>query len=117
MRGDDTVDYRVEKMRFGKADGKTVDKSVIHYNAGITIESIPLEAYDYVVNGKSAIEWVMERYAVKTDPASRIENNPNDWCREHDDPKYIYNLLLRIITVSLETMKIVYTLPKLKFEE
>ena len=117
MRGDDTVDYRVEKMRFGKADGKTVDKSVIHYNAGITIESIPLEAYDYVVNGKSAIEWVMERYAVKTDPASRIENNPNDWCQEHNDPKYIYNLLLRIITVSLETMKIVRSLPKLKLEE
>ena len=117
MRGDDTVDYRVEKMRFGKADGKTVDKSVIHYNAGITIESIPLEAYDYVVNGKSAIEWVMERYAVKTDPASQITNDPNDWCREHDDPKYIYNLLLRLITVSLETMKIVRTLPKLKLEE
>lgn len=117
MRGDDTVDYRVEKMRFGKADGKTADKSVIHYNAGITIESIPLEAYDYVVNGKSAIEWVMERYAVKTDPASQITNDPNDWCREHDDPKYIYNLLLRLITVSLETMKIVRTLPKLKLEE
>lgn len=76
MRGDDTVDYRVEKMRFGKADGKTVDKSVIHYNAGITIESIPLEAYDYVVNGKSAIEWVMERYAVKTDPASQDYERP-----------------------------------------
>lgn len=117
MRGDDTVDYRVEKMRFGKADGKTVDKSVIHYNAGITIESIPLEAYDYVVNGKSAIEWVMERYVVKTDPASQITNDPNDWCREHDDPKYIYNLLLRLITVSLETMKIVRALPKLKLEE
>lgn len=117
MRGDDTVDYRVEKMRFGKADGKTVDKSVIHYNAGITIESIPLEAYDYVVNGKSAIEWVMERYAVKTDSASQITNDPNDWCREHDDPKYIYNLLLRLITVSLETMKIVRALPKLKLEE
>ena len=117
MRGDDTVDYRVEKMRFGKADGKTVDKSVIHYNAGITIESIPLEAYDYVVNGKSAIEWVMERYAVKKDPASLITNDPNDWCREHDDPKYIYNLLLRLITVSLETMKIVRALPKLKLEE
>ena len=117
MRGDDTVDYRVEKMRFGKADGKTADKSVIHYNAGITIESIPLEAYDYVVNGKSAIEWVMERYAVKTDPASQITNDPNDWCREHDDPKYIYNLLLRLITVSLETMKIVRVLPKLKLEE
>lgn len=115
-RGDE-ISYLVDKMRFGKLDSKTADKRIIHYNAGITIENIPLEAYDYVVNGKSAIEWVMERYAVKKDPASRIENNPNDWCREHDDPKYIYNLLLRIITVSLETMKIVRSLPKLKLEE
>ena len=114
---DDAINYRVEKMRFGKLDNKTADKSIIHYNAGITIESIPLEAYDYVVNGKSAIEWVMERYAVKTDSTSLITNDPNDWCREHDDPKYIYNLLLRIITVSLETMKIVRSLPKLKLEE
>lgn len=114
---DDAINYRVDKMRFGKLDSKTADKRIIHYNAGITIENIPLEAYDYVVNGKSAIEWVMERYAVKTDPASQIENNPNDWCREHDDPKYIYNLLLRLITVSLETMKIVRALPKLKLEE
>ena len=114
---DDAINYRVEKMRFGKLDSKTADKSIIHYNAGITIESIPLEAYDYVVNGKSAIEWVMERYAVKTDSTSLITNDPNDWCREHDDPKYIYNLLLRIITVSLETMKIVRSLPKLKLEE
>lgn len=116
-RGDE-ISYLIDdKMRFGKLDSKTADKRIIHYNAGITIENIPLEAYDYVVNGKSAIEWVMERYAVKKDPASRIENNPNDWCREHDDPKYIYNLLLRIITVSLETMKIVRSLPKLKLEE
>ena len=114
---DEAINYRVEKMRFGKLDSKTADKSIIHYNAGITIENIPLEAYDYVVNGKSAIEWVMERYAVKTDPTSQITNDPNDWCREHDDPKYIYNLLLRIITVSLETMKIVRSLPKLKLEE
>lgn len=114
---DDAINYRVEKMRFGKLDSKTADKSIIHYNAGITIENIPLEAYDYVVNGKSAIEWVMERYAVKTDSTSLITNDPNDWCREHDDPKYIYNLLLRIITVSLETMKIVRSLPKLKLEE
>lgn len=114
---DEAINYRVEKMRFGKLDSKTADKSIIHYNAGITIENIPLEAYDYVVNGKSAIEWVMERYAVKTDSTSLITNDPNDWCREHDDPKYIYNLLLRIITVSLETMKIVRSLPKLKLEE
>lgn len=116
-RGDEICYLIDDKMRFGKLDSKTADKRIIHYNAGITIENIPLEAYDYVVNGKSAIEWVMERYAVKTDPASRIENNPNDWCREHDDPKYIYNLLLRVITVSLETMKIVRSLPKLKLEE
>lgn len=116
-RGDE-ISYLIDdKMRFGKLDSKTADKRIIHYNAGITIENIPLEAYDYVVNGKSAIEWVMERYAVKKDPASQIENNPNDWCREHDDPKYIYNLLLRIITVSLETMKIVRSLPKLKLNE
>ena len=104
-------------MRLSAVLLSSLPKRIIHYNAGITIENIPLEAYDYVVNGKSAIEWVMERYAVKTDPASRIENNPNDWCREHDDPKYIYNLLLRIITVSLETMNIVRSLPKLKLEE
>lgn len=116
-RGDE-ISYLIDdKMRFGKLDSKTADKRIIHYNAGITIENIPLEAYDYVVNGKSAIEWVMERYAVKTDPASLIANDPNDWCREHNDPKYIYNLLLRIITVSLETMKIVRSLPKLKLEE
>ena len=114
---DDAINYRVDKMRFGKLDSKTADKRVIHYNAGITIENIPLEAYNYVVNGKSAIEWVMERYAVKTDSASQITNDPNDWGREHDDPKYIYNLLLRIITVSLETMKIVRSLPKLRLEE
>lgn len=116
-RGDE-ISYLIDdKMRFGKLDSKTADKRIIHYNAGITIENISLEAYDYVVNGKSAIEWVMERYAVKKDPASLITNDPNDWCREHDDPKYIYNLLLRIITVSLETMKIVRSLPKLKLEE
>lgn len=113
----DSINYRVEKMRFGKLDSKTSDKSVIYYNAGITVTGIPLEAYDYVVNGKSAIEWIMERYAVTVNKDSGIRNDPNEWAAEHNDEKYILNLLLRIITVSLETMKIVYTLPKLKFEE
>lgn len=108
--------YEVEKMRFGKIDSKTADKSKIIYNGSITIENIPLDAYDYVVNGKSAIEWIMERYQITTDSKSGIVNNPNDWSKEHDDEKYIFNLLLRIITVSLETMKIVKSLPKLKFE-
>ncbi len=113
----DGINYRVEKMRFGKLDSKTHDKTKIHYNQHITVEGIPLEAYDYVVNGKSAIEWIMERYAVTINKDSGIRNDPNDWASEHNDEKYILNLLLRIITVSLETMKIVYTLPKLKFEE
>ena len=111
------MNYRVEKMRFSKLDSKTPDKTKIHYNQHITVEGIPLEAYDYVVNGKSAIEWIMERYAVTVHKDSGIRNDPNDWAAEHNDEKYILNLLLRIITVSLETMKIVYTLPKLKFEE
>ena len=81
----------------------------------LTVIGVPLEAYDYVVNGKSAIEWVMERYQVTTDKDSGIVNDPNDWATEHGDPKYIFNLLLRVITVSLETVKIVKSLPKLKF--
>lgn len=112
-----SMNYRVEKMRFGKKDSKMADKGVIYYNSGITIENIPPEAYDYVVNGKSAIEWIMERYAVTTNKDSGIMNDTNDWAAEHDDEKYIFNLLLRIITVSLETMKIVRSLPELKLEE
>ena len=110
-----SINYRVEKMRFGK-NGKEVDKSTIIYNNQITISKIPLKAYDYVLNGKSAIDWIMERYAVTTDNKSGIRNDPNDWAAEHNDEKYILNLLLRIITVSLETCKIVASLPKLKLE-
>lgn len=113
----DKMNYLVEKMRFAKIDNKTADKSIIYYNQAITIEGIPTEAYDYIINGKSAIEWIMDRYAVKTDPASLITNDPNDWAREHNDEKYIFNLLLRIINVSVQTMEIVRSLPKLKLEE
>lgn len=111
----DRINYHVEKMRFGKIDSKTVDKSIIHFNNAITIEHIPAEAYEYVVNGKSAIEWIMERYAITTDKKSGITNDPNDWAREHNDEKYIFNLLLRIINVSVQTVEIVKELPTLKF--
>jgi predicted helicase len=104
---------RVEKMKFGK--GK--DKSVIHYNAFFTVRDIPLEAYDYVVNGKPAIEWVMERQAVTTDKDSGIVKDANAWATETvGDPRYPLSLLLRVITVSLETMKVVRGLPKLVLE-
>lgn len=99
-------------MKFKSKD----DKTQIIYNNQITIKNIPLEAYGYVINGRSAIEWIMERYRVKIDKDSQIKNDPNDWAREHNDPRYILDLLLSIITVSLETVKIVNSLPKLKFE-
>jgi predicted helicase len=101
--------YRVQKMTFGK-NSKEVDKTTIIYNSHITLSGIPLEAYDYVVNGRPALEWIMERYQVTRDADSGIENDPNDWS---DDPQYILNLVKRIVRVSLETMKIVNGLPPL----
>lgn len=109
--------YRVEKMVFGKKK----DRSTISYNANITLIDIPMEAYDYVVNGKSAIEWVMDRQKVSVDrynpntkKGSDIVNDPNRYAIETiGDPRYPYDLLRRIITVSLETVKIVKSLPKL----
>ena len=112
-------DYRVTKMKFAKtkdpATGKSLnDKSTVIYNERITIRNIPLEAYDYVVNGKPALEWVMERQAVTTDKASGIVNDANLWATETmGDAKYPLELFLRVITVSLETMKIVKSLPTL----
>ncbi|MDX9860735.1 MAG: type ISP restriction/modification enzyme [Rhodospirillales bacterium] len=106
-------DFRVTKMRFG-GKGKDKDKSVVIYNSKITMTDIPLEAYDYVVNGKPALEWVMERQCVKTDKDSSIVNDANDYAIETvDDPAYPLKLFQRIITVSLETMKIVKALPRL----
>jgi predicted helicase len=104
--------YHVEKMTFGKRD-KRPDKSTLIYNSHITLSGIPLETYDYVVNGKPALEWIIERYAISKDPDSQIVNDPNDWATEHNDPQYILNLVKRIVTVSLETMKIVHALPPL----
>ena len=112
--------FAVDKMRFAKVrdeNGKLVaDKARIIYNDHITIENIPLKAYEYVVNGKSAIEWIMERYAVTIDKASQIKNDPNDWSREHEQPRYILDLLLSIIMLSCQTVDIVNTLPNLKFD-
>ena len=103
-------DFYVEKMKFAKKD----DKSKIVYNSKITLTNIPLEAYDYVVNGKPAIEWVMERQSVKTDKDSGITNNANDWAIETmHNARYPLELLLRVINVSFKTNKIVAGLPKL----
>jgi predicted helicase len=116
ITGEEIGNFTVEKMRFGKDKVRKDDKSIIYYNDYITIKNIPLDAYKYIVNGKSAIEWIMERYQVTTHKESLIKNDPNDWAKEVENPRYIVDLLLRIITVSMETMKIVDSLPKLSFE-
>ncbi|WP_461256466.1 type ISP restriction/modification enzyme [Treponema sp. R80B11-R83G3] len=91
-------------------------KDTIIYNSYLTISNIPTKAYEYVVNGKSAIEWIMERYAVTTHKESGIKNDPNDWAVEHDKPQYILDLLLSVITVSIKTVDIVVGLPKVEWE-
>jgi predicted helicase len=111
VSGVEKGDFLVDKIRFVSKD----DKSVIQYNHNIKISGIPLEAYEYVVNGRSAIEWVLDRYQVKVDKDSGIRNDPNDWAKEHDQPRYILDLILKLITVSLETMEIVKGLPRLRF--
>ena len=105
-------------MRFAKvrnAKGKLeTDKSTVIYNGNITISGIPLEAYDYVVNGKPALEWIMERQGVKTDKKSGITWDTNAFANETmGDPAYPLKLFQRVITVSMETMDIVRSLPPL----
>ena len=122
--------YQVTKMRFAKKErpvdenknGKLdrwelEDRSRIVYNDRVTIRGIPLAAYDYVVNGKSAIEWVMERYQVTTNKDSGIVNDPNKWLAESGDERYIVDLILKVVTVSMETQKIVVKLPRLTFDQ
>ena len=106
--------FRVLKMKQA-GSGKNKDRSTIIYNRNITIRDIPDSAWDYVVNGKPALSWVMERQTVKTDKASGIVSDANCYAVETiGNPRYPLDLLLRIITVSLETMKIVRALPKLE---
>ncbi|KOR32196.1 damage-inducible protein, partial [Achromatium sp. WMS3] len=114
ITGNNTQNYQVTKMRYGK-QGKTKDLTQIHYNDHITISNIPKEAYDYIVNGKPAIDWIVERQGIKQDKASGIINDANDYATETmHNPKYPLELLLRVITVSLETRKIIHTMPKIE---
>jgi predicted helicase len=90
-------------------------KDTILYNGHVTVSKIPDKAYEYVVNGKSAIDWIMERYQITTHKESGIINDPNDWAQEVGNPRYILDLLLSIINVSVQTVDIVTTLPKVDF--
>ncbi|MBA9080552.1 putative helicase [Micrococcus aloeverae] len=112
---DEAERYRVTKMKYGGKAGAW-DKTVVKYNGYLTLSGLPEEVQRYTLGSRSAVDWILERYQVKTDKASGIVNDPNDWGLEHGDPRYIRDLLGRIVTVSLETMRIVDALPGLEVE-
>jgi predicted helicase len=93
-------------MRYGKGG----DKSVIHFNQYISVSGIPEEVYSYLVNGKSPVEWVIDRYAIKEDADSGNLNDPNDFS---DNPKYVFELLLSVIAMTTKIIELQKTLPKL----
>ena len=99
--------YKVKKMKHPKKG----ELEKIIFNSDINISNIPLKAYEYVINGKSAIEWIMDQYQVKIDKDTGIVDDPNMYS---DDEKYIFNLLLRIINVSVQTVDLINELPKLE---
>ena len=98
------LDWRVDKMKLSK------DKTQLKYNDYLTLDGIPSKAFDYRLGNRSALEWVIDQYRVKTDKRSGIVNDPN---RDYD-PQYIISLIRKVITVSLETVSIVEDLPPLK---
>lgn len=121
VEGLESGNYRVTQLSYGKIAGKkgndAKDKTVIQYNGQITISNIPLETQEYVVNKRSALDWLIDRCCISQDKDSGIVNDYNNYAQEIGDEKYIFNLILRVITVSLETMKIVKALPKLEIHE
>jgi predicted helicase len=102
---DEPLNWRVEKMRLSK------DKTQIKYNQFFTLAGIPTEAFEYKLGNRSALDWVIDQYQISTDARSGIVNDPNN----HNDEQYIARLIGQIITVSLETVKIVKNLPPLDF--
>ena len=118
---DGAPSYRVSQMKWAKIKGKTgnaaKDKSTLIYNDWITVKDVPLEAQEYVVNKKSALDWVVERACVSIDKASGIVNDFNDYAAEQGNERYPLELFLKVITVSLETMKIVHSLPPLEIHQ
>ena len=107
--GADPKSLHVEKLRFASG-GRGADKSTIVVNRYVTLSHIPQDAYRYEVNGRSAIEWILDRYQVKIDKDSKIVNDPNTWS---DDPRYVVDLVARIVRVSLATVEILDALPPL----
>ncbi|MFN3867415.1 MAG: type ISP restriction/modification enzyme, partial [Demequina sp.] len=103
LDGDALYDaLRVEKMKYGKR-GTEWDKTLIHYSPSISVSGIPGDAQRYMLGSRSGLDWIIDRYQVKTDKPSGIVNDPNDWSREVGNPRYILQLIAKVTTVSVET--------------
>ena len=103
-------EFGIKKMRL------SADKTTLYYNEHIEIKNIPPRSFEYVVNGRSPLEWIIDRYQIKKDKPSGIINDPNAWAAEHGNPRYILDLILSCITVSLKTLDIVENLPEIDFD-
>jgi predicted helicase len=113
--------YRVIKMKHPRiidaaTGAKVDDRTRIVYYDWITITGIPERAYEYELGSRSGIEWVMESWRIKTDKASGIVNDPNDWATEHGEPTYILDLVGRVVSVSMRTLDIIDSLPALELD-
>ena len=111
----DRETWRVTKMKWKRVRNPETkkledDRSAIIYNSKVTIENIPLEADEYMLGSRSALAWIIDRYQVKTDKASGIVNDPNDWADEVGNPKYIVDLIGKVTRVAMETNRIVESL-------
>ena len=95
--------WRIEKMRWLSKD----ERSAIRYNGQVTITGIPERAHEYLLGSRTALEWILDRYQLKTDSSSGLVNDPNDWCNEHDDPRYVVDLIEKVTTISVRTVDLV----------
>ena len=111
--------YRIgeRKMRFPKLGRRNKDFTRLEYNDYVTLTGIPAEAQGYSISGRSPLEWIIDRYHVKTDKASGIVNDPNDFLREQGRPDAVVDLIKRLVTVSMRTQELLATLPELKIPE
>lgn len=111
--GKECGDFRVVKMKWADKN----KKDTLIYNNHIRIEGIPQKCQEYIVNGRSALDWLIECYRIKTDKASDIVNEPNLWALEQNCPQYILDLILSVIALSVRTLEIVEALPCVNFGE
>ena len=111
--------YRIgeRKMRFPKLGRRDKDYTRLEYNDYVTLTGIPAEAQGYSISGRSPLEWIIDRYHVKTDKASGIVNDPNDFLREQGRPDAVVDLIKRLVTVSMRTQELLATLPTLEIPE